>query len=168
MRARPIAVPGLAALVLVVSACVETARELTPAASLGPPSEFRVALHTEDEPTAGELVTWRTWWELTWASVPGATSYVVETATSEGGGDRPRERTVEQPQWRIEVAAGTSAPPALEREQQGQLAFTAAQLLVRIAAAGHDGRRSAPSQWFPVGEVLPEGVPVPQPLSAHP
>jgi len=159
---------AVAVAALVVPACVETAGEVTPAASLGRPAEFRVALHTEEESTAGELVTWRTWWELTWTSVPGATSYVVETATSEGGGDRPRERTVEQPKWRIEVAAGTSAPAALERDQQGQLAFTAAQLFVRIATADQDGRRSAPSPWFPVGEVLPEGVPVPQPLSAHP
>ncbi len=153
--------------VLAVAAC-ETAGEVTPDASLGRPSELRVSLHTEEESTAGELVAWRTWWELTWESVPGATSYVIETATSEGGSSRPRARTIEQPEWRIEVAAGTSAPAAVERDRQGQLAFTAAQLLVRVVAADDDGRRSAPSPWFPVGEVLPEGVPVPQPLPGHP
>jgi len=169
VRTRSTAVAvAVATLVVAAPACVKTATEVTPGAPFARPSEFRVVLHTEKESTAGELVTWRTWWKLTWASMPGATSYVVETATSEGGGDRPRQRTVEQPEWRIEVAAGTSAPAALDRDQQGQLAFTAAQLLVRIAAADHDGRRSAPSPWFPVGEVLAEGVPVPQPLPAHP
>jgi hypothetical protein len=173
VRTRPIsaAVAVAAAallLVLAVAACGESSGDVTPAASLGQPSDLRVALRTEEAGTAGELVTWRTWWELTWESVPGATSYVVETATSEGGGNRPRARTVERPEWRIEVAAGTSARAAVERDRQGQLAFTAAQLLVRIAAADEDGRRSAPSPWFPVGEVLPEGVPVPQPLPVHP
>jgi hypothetical protein len=173
VRTRPTASAAAVAVaallfVVAVAACVETAGEVTPVAPLGRPSELRVALHTEEESTAGELVTWRTWWELTWESVPGATSYVVETATSEGGGNRPRARTIEQPEWRIEVAAGTSAPAALERDRQGQLAFTAAQLLVRVVAADDDGRRSAPSPWFPVGEVLPEGVPVPQPLPGHP
>jgi hypothetical protein len=114
------------------------------------PEGFRVTFDHTARPS-GSLVRWRTRWVLRWRPVTGATSYVVQTATSEGATGRSHEVGV--PRFTLEVAAGTSRPERVERDRATQLAFTAATLRVRVAARAGPDRFSAPGPWLAVGEA---------------
>ncbi|MDP9408272.1 MAG: hypothetical protein M3P95_10525 [Actinomycetota bacterium] len=130
---------------------------------LAVPEGFRVALDDEDRPVKGPdgqpLVAWDSTWVLTWEPVPGAEQYAVYVGTNEGSGATPR-RTTEEPRLRLQAAAGTSPAERVETDRSAGLLFTSSQLLVAVSARA--GEREGPrSPWFPVGDVPPDGVPLP-------
>lgn len=118
-----------------------------------PPVGFAAALHDETGPRSGDLVTWTTYWELTWEEVDGAASYAVWYATPEGDGTRAHE--LDAPRLRLSVVTGTTTPAdrAVRRDQE--LTVAAAQLSVRVAARFPDGELGPASPWLPVGRTLP-------------
>lgn len=128
------------------------------AADLAPPGGLRVAVEHSETP-AGDLVTWESHWVLTWEPVPGAEAYQVWFGTSEGSAQRPR-REVPEPRLRLQAAAGTSPRERLEQDRAAGLMFTSSQLLVAVSARA--GTTTGPlSPYVPVGDVPPDGVPIP-------
>ena len=132
---------------------------------LVPPTGFRTALEQTATTRADGLVEWRTDWVLHWAEVPAAAGYVARFATSEGPGGR--ERRLDVPMLRLDVAAGTSRPDRLARDREAQRTLTASQLLVSVAAVGEDDVVGPASPWYRVGETGDGGVPVPNPVPDH-
>jgi len=149
-------VGGLAALVL-AAALAGCAAAPPPAAPQRdrPPGGFTAVLQDETGPRSGDLVTWTTYWDLTWDEVAGADSYAVWYATPEGDGTRAHE--LDGPRLRLSVATGTTtaADRAVRRDQE--LTVTATQLSVRVAARFPDGELGPASPWLPVGRPLPAG-----------
>lgn len=149
-----------------------TQREATDAApeasapELAEPRRFRTRLESTRAARPDGLVDWRSDWVLTWAEVPGARGYTVSFATSEGDGGR--ERSVEVPELTLDVAAGTSPARRVRADRDAQVTLTASQLLVSVRATGPEGAEGPASPWYRVGEVPPDGVPVPNPSTeAH-
>ena len=113
--------------------------------------------HGVQSAPCGGSVAWRTRWRLTWAAVPGARAYEVRFTTSEGPSGRTR--VLDAPELALEVAAGTSPSSRVDQDRALQLALSAAQLQVQVAAVDAGGGSGPPSPWFAVGEVPAGGVP---------
>jgi hypothetical protein len=138
----------------------------TPATAGAPaiaPAGFRTALQQTRQNRPDGLVDWRAAWVLRWDPTPGAASYVVHFATSEGRGGRKRVLTT--PELHVDAAAGTSSPPRIGADQAAQLTLTGSQLLVSIAAAGPSGAEGPASAWYRVGDAPANGIPVPNSAS---
>jgi hypothetical protein len=113
---------------------------------------FEADLRDVVAPARGELVQWRSSWRLRWNAAPGARGYLIYVGTSEGDSSKPKLRS--EPRYGIEVANGVNARSRIRELRAEQLAFTAAQLTVSVAArydGGKVGPRSAP---FAVGEPV--------------
>lgn len=131
---------------------------------IGAPTGFRVDLEHEERPAPGPAgagqVAWESAWTLSWASLPGASSYAVYYGTSEGAGGGGPQRSVRQSSLRIQAAAGTSPLARLSQDRSAGLRFTSSALLVSVAGVGPDGEGGPRSPWFPVGDVPADGEPI--------
>ena len=123
------------------------------------PTDFRSSLEHASTARPDALVEWRSDWVLRWSEVPGARGYVVRFATSEGRGGR--ERRLDRPELRLDVAAGTSRRARLTADREAQLTLAASQLLVAVAAVDAAGATGPASPWYRVGETGKAGKPVP-------
>jgi hypothetical protein len=133
-RARILTAAGIAGVCLlgVVVAGRGASPAATPARAGPAPAGLSNRLDDEVEPQAGDLVSWRTFWALCWDPYDGATSYELRVLTGEGSS----ARLVRQPDrcFRIEAAAGESAPGARAGDRAQLLAAQQGQLAVQVRA----------------------------------
>ncbi len=123
-----------------------------------PPAGLASRLTDTVSPAAGGQVRWTTRWELTWRPVPGAMAYAVSAVGPEGEASSLLE-TVTQPRLTLSVAAGTTDAASRIAARDGQVAYRATQLGVRVAAVFPDGSTGPPSPVTPVGAILPSPSP---------
>ena len=98
-------------------------------------------------------VSWSTRWRLCWKPVPGARSYAIAVATSEGVDPRPRStpRTC----FGLVVANGVGRRRAERRGRDAQLSVMQAMLAVSVAAKLMNGRVGPWSEDVSVGARYP-------------
>jgi hypothetical protein len=116
------------------------------------PTDLRGSLHDTSVPTGPGLVRWTTTWELAWDPVPGAATYAVYAVGPEGEASAPM-RVLREPLLRLSVAAGTTSPGAQSAQRDGQVAYRATQLGVRVVAVSEAGARGPSSPVVPVGQA---------------
>ena len=119
--------------------------------SLARPTDLRGALEDTSAPTGAGLVRWTTTWELAWDEVPGAAVYEVYAVGPEGEPSAPM-RVLSEPLLRLSVAAGTTTSEDRQTQRDGQIAYRATQLGVRVVAVSKAGSRSPASPVVPVGQ----------------
>lgn len=138
-----------------------------------PPAPTGFSVAREDAERAGTapdgsaVVTWTSAWRLRWEPVPGAEAYEVRFGTAEGTAESAPARTVAEPTTSVDVAAGTSPPERLAQDREAQVLFTSSQLRVQVAAVAQSGEVGPASPWFAVGDVPPDGRPLPQADPEH-
>jgi hypothetical protein len=118
-----------------------------------PPRGLATRLVDATTPTSGGLVRWTTRWELSWQPVPGAREYAVSAVGPEGEASSLMQ-TVREPRLSLSVAAGTTSEADRERNRDGQVAYRATQLGVRVAAVFADGTTGPLTEVIPVGAQL--------------
>jgi hypothetical protein len=118
---------------------------------LGAPTDLRGSLEDTSTPTGAGLVRWTTTWELSWDEVPGAAVYEVYAVGPEGEASAPM-RVLSEPLLRLSVAAGTTTSDDRQTQRDGQIAYRATQLGVRVVAVSRAGSRSPASPVVPVGQ----------------
>jgi hypothetical protein len=118
-----------------------------------PLTGFTADLREHIEPAHGGLVQWKSTWWLRWTPAEGAREYLVYTGSSEG--DSTTARVRREPRYGIEVANGVSRRSQIERLRSQQVAFTAAQLTISVAARYDDGEIGPRSGPYAVGEPVP-------------
>ncbi len=150
-----VAVAGVAWATLGSSAS-GTKAEATPdaRAAAQPPQGLVTRLVDTTTPDPSGKVRWTTRWELSWQPVPDAREYAVSAVGPEGEASSLM-RTVREPRLSLTVAAGTTSEADRRRNRDGQLAYRATQLGVRIAAVYPDGTTGPPSAVTPVGSEVP-------------
>jgi hypothetical protein len=127
-----------------------------PATEVGqvpPPADVRAMLFDAVRPGEGGQIVWQTFWKLCWAPVQGAEAYELRRMTSEGSPRRPQR--VDDTCWQVEVAAGENPPEAGLYRRDLMVQMQAAQSSLRVRAAFPDGRVSAWSAEFAVGDTKP-------------
>ncbi len=134
-RARTLTVLGVVGVCLLGAGLLVAGRGTAPAtpARAGPaPAGLSTRLDDEVGPRAGDLVSWRTFWALCWDPYEGAKSYELRVLTGEG----TSARLLRQPDrcFRIEAAAGESAPGAQAGDRAQLLAAQQGQLAVQVRA----------------------------------
>lgn len=129
--------------------CAAPSTTRTPTSS-PPPTIQGLAATLEDEvrDADGGRIRWSTYWKLCWDEYPGALSYELQAATSEGAS--PKLRAESGRCFRIEVAAGVNdkSQGLLNREQL--VSLQTGQLTYRVRAVLNEGRRS---EWSPAMEI---------------
>jgi hypothetical protein len=85
-------------------------------------------------------------------------AYAVSAVGPEGEASSLLE-TVTQPRLTLSVAAGTTDAASRIAARDGQVAYRATQLGVRVAAVFPDGSTGPPSPVTPVGAILPSPSP---------
>jgi len=117
-----------------------------------PLTGFTADLRERIEPARDGLVRWKSTWWLRWTPAEGAREYLLYTGTSEGDSTTPQVRR--KPRYGIEVANGVSRRSQIERLRSQQVAFTAAQLTISVAARYDDGKIGPRSVPYAVGEPV--------------
>jgi hypothetical protein len=113
---------------------------------------LRARLVDEETVLGPDRVSWWTRWQLCWAPVPGADSYLVTAVSFEGPG---RPRNVAQPCYELTVANGIANRPGGRAGRSQQLSLIAISLCVSIAARFADGTVGPASPDIPVGARYP-------------
>ena len=117
-----------------------------------PVAGVQAEVRDEVRPAQRGLVSWKSFWELRWKRAPNARDYLVYTGTSEGDSKEPS--VSRKPRFSIEVANGVSPRSRVPKLRGQQVAFTAAQLTVSVAARYPGGRTGPKAGPFAVGEPI--------------
>lgn len=127
------------------------AHEVEPAGLPPPPAGVRASLVDAVRPGDGGRLGWQTFWKLCWSPVAGAEAYELRRMTSEGSPRQPQR--LNETCWQVEVAAGENPPEQGLYRRELMLQMQAAQSSLRVRAVFADGRVSAWSPEFAIGDV---------------
>jgi hypothetical protein len=148
------AVATATALALIAGGCVSAKEKgpTRPGLARASITGLRAQLIDEETVLGPDRVSWWTRWQLCWAPVPGADSYLVTPVSFEGPG---RPRNVAQPCYELTVANGIAKLPGECPGRAHQLSLIEISLSVSVTAHLRDGTLGPPSPDIPVGRPYP-------------
>lgn len=119
---------------------------------LPPVTGLVATLEDETRPVEAGRLRWSTYWRLSWTPYPDATGYELQTVTSEG--TSLKLKTLSDPVFRLQVAAGENAATLGLHGRQVQVQMQESQLGFRVRAIMSTGRRSGWSDAAAAGRAI--------------